>query len=66
VAWLVMDGNTLQIVKTNDAETPMTLGPKPLLTIHVWEQAYHLDYQNRRVDHVDAVIDKLLNWEFRA
>jgi Iron/manganese superoxide dismutases, C-terminal domain len=61
-----MDGNTLKIVKTNNAETPMTQGLKPLLTIDVWEHAYYLDYQNRRVDHVNAVIDKLLNWEFAA
>jgi Fe-Mn family superoxide dismutase len=65
-AWLVMDGNKLKIVKTNNAETPLTQGLKPLLTIDVWEHAYYLDYQNRRVDHVKAVIDKLLNWEFAA
>jgi Fe-Mn family superoxide dismutase len=65
-AWLVMDGNKLKIVKTNNAETPVTQGLKPLLTIDVWEHAYYLDYQNRRVDHVNAVIDKLLNWEFAA
>jgi len=65
-AWLVLDGEKLKIVKTANAMTPMTDGPKPLLTIDVWEHAYYLDYQNRRVDHVNAVIDKLLNWEFAA
>ena len=65
-AWLVMDGNTLRIVKTNNAETPITQALKPLLAIDVWEHAYYLDYQNRRVDHVNAVIEKLLNWEFAA
>jgi superoxide dismutase, Fe-Mn family len=65
-AWLVMDGNKLKIVKTNNAETPVTQGLRPLLAIDVWEHAYYLDYQNKRVDHVNAVIDKLLNWEFAA
>ncbi|MBN1983922.1 MAG: superoxide dismutase, partial [Chitinivibrionales bacterium] len=33
-------------------------------TIDVWEHAYYLDYQNRRKDYVQAIIDSLLNWEF--
>jgi superoxide dismutase, Fe-Mn family len=63
-AWLVQDGGKLKILKTADAETPLTDGLKPLLTIDVWEHAYYLDYQNRRVDYVNALIDKLANWGF--
>lgn len=63
-AWLVADGTQLKVVKTGNAELPLTQGLRPLLTIDVWEHAYYLDYQNRRADHVTAVIDKLLNWEF--
>jgi Fe-Mn family superoxide dismutase len=63
-AWLVADKGSLKLVKTANAETPLTMGVTPLLTIDVWEHAYYLDYQNRRPDFVAAVIDKLINWEF--
>jgi Fe-Mn family superoxide dismutase len=65
-SWLVQDGDKLRILKTPDAKNPLTEGVKPLLTIDVWEHAYYLDYQNRRVDHVNALIDKLANWDFAA
>jgi Fe-Mn family superoxide dismutase len=65
-AWLVQDGERLKIVKTADAKTPLTEGARALLTIDVWEHAYYLDYQNRRVDYVNALLDKLTNWEFAA
>ena len=63
-AWLVADQGNLKVTKTGNADTPLTTGLKPLLTIDVWEHAYYLDYQNRRADFVNAVIDKLLNWQF--
>ena len=63
-AWLVLAGDKLKVVKTANAETPLTTGMKPLLTVDVWEHAYYLDYQNRRADYVSAILDKLINWEF--
>jgi Fe-Mn family superoxide dismutase len=65
-AWLVEDGAKLAVVKTGNAGNPLTDGKKPLLVLDVWEHAYYLDYQNKRADHVAAVIEKLLNWEFAA
>ncbi|GAC1301080.1 MAG: superoxide dismutase [Steroidobacteraceae bacterium] len=64
--WLVSDGGKLKVTKTGNAETPIAHGSKPLMTIDVWEHAYYLDYQNKRADHVNAVLDKLINWEFAA
>jgi len=63
-AWLVLDGEKIKVIKTANAETPLALGMKPLLTIDVWEHAYYLDYQNRRADYVNTIIEKLINWEF--
>jgi len=65
-AWLVLDAGKLKVTSTSNADTPLTAGQRPLLTIDVWEHAYYLDYQNRRADYVTAVLDKLLNWEFAA
>jgi superoxide dismutase, Fe-Mn family len=63
-AWLVQEGDKLKIVKTGNAANPLGSAQTPLITVDVWEHAYYLDYQNRRVDHVNAVLDKLINWEF--
>lgn len=65
-AWLVAEGAALKVVKTANAETPITTGATPLLVVDVWEHAYYLDWQNRRKDHLTALVDGLLNWEFAA
>ncbi len=65
-AWLVLDRGALKVVSTSNADLPFIHGQRPLLTVDVWEHAYYLDYQNRRADHVKAVVDKLLNWDFAA
>jgi Fe-Mn family superoxide dismutase len=64
--WLVQEGNTLKIVKTSNADTPLAHGQTALLTCDVWEHAYYLDYQNRRKDFVQVLLDHLANWDFAA
>ena len=64
--WLVSGTDGLQIVNTDDADTPLRHGQRALLTIDVWEHAYYLDYQNARAAYVDAFIEHLINWEFAS
>ena len=63
-AWLVLDGGSLKIIKTPNAENPVVQGMKPLLVVDVWEHAYYLDYQNRRPDYLTTFVDKLIFWDF--
>ncbi len=63
-AWLVYDGGKLKVVKTSNADTPLTTSQVPLLTCDVWEHAYYLDYQNRRPDYVENFFSALVNWDF--
>ncbi len=65
-AWLVSDKGSLEVIKTANADTPVTTAAVPLLAIDVWEHAYYLDYQNRRKDYIAAVLDNLINWDFAA
>jgi len=65
-AWLVLDGDKVSIAKTSNADSPLTKNIRPLLTIDVWEHAYYLDYQNRRPDYVNTILEKLINWDFAA
>jgi Fe-Mn family superoxide dismutase len=65
-AWLVSKGGKLSVEKTSNAETPMAKGVNCLLAIDVWEHAYYLDYQNARSKYLEAVLGKILNWDYAA
>jgi Fe-Mn family superoxide dismutase len=69
--WLVFNKNNsqhkIEIINTSNADTPFVNHDiYPLLAIDVWEHAYYLDYQNRRLDYVKEVLDNLINWKFAS
>jgi len=61
-AWLVKNGQNLEIVQESNAGNPLRKGLKPLLTIDVWEHAYYIDYKNRRPDYINDFWT-IVNWE---
>ncbi|MDL2211761.1 superoxide dismutase [Erysipelotrichaceae bacterium OttesenSCG-928-M19] len=69
-AWLVVSNGTLQIIKTANQDSPLSLGKTPILGIDVWEHAYYLNYQNKRPEYIDNffnVIDfKKVNQRYEA
>lgn len=55
--WLVRaqrDGGKLQVTTTSGHENPLTQGRFPVLVNDVWEHAYYLKHENRRLDYLNA------------
>jgi Fe-Mn family superoxide dismutase len=66
-AWLVLNGDKLQITSLHDADSPVAYEEmKPLLTLDVWEHAYYIDYRNVRADFAEKVLGNIVNWDFVA
>ena len=64
--WLLLTTEgTLEIVNTDDADSPVTWPDiqTPLLTVDVWEHAYYIDYRNGRGDYLEHIW-QIINWDF--
>lgn len=61
-AWLVLNGDKLEIISTPNQDNPISDGKTPLLGIDVWEHAYYLKFQNKRNEYIDSWFNTV-NWE---
>jgi len=52
-AWLVINPDkSLEILSTPNQDSPLMQNKQPILGLDVWEHAYYLKYQNRRLDYI--------------
>lgn len=61
-AWLVLNKGKLEVYNTANQDSPLMEGKIPILGLDVWEHAYYLKYQNKRLDYINAFWN-VINWD---
>ena len=62
--WVSLDSSKKLVLESlPNQDSPLSKGNIPLFGLDLWEHAYYLKYQNRRIDYVKAFFP-LINWEF--
>lgn len=63
-AWLAQnDSGKLEIIGMANADTPLIIDKKPILTLDVWEHAYYIDHRNARPKFIDGFWE-IVNWDY--
>lgn len=58
--WVMVDASgRLELSSLPNQDSPLMYHKTPILGVDVWEHAYYLHYQNRRLDYLEAIWSKL-------